>query len=53
MLKNKLGDLEKDSFDPLTIEEEINKIIKDIKRNPIKKMTEKEIREHNEKVFGK
>lgn len=43
---------EKDSFKLSTIKTEINNILEDLNKNPIRKMTKEEIKEQNKKLFG-
>lgn len=44
--------LEKTTFNPATIQEEIENTLEDLKTNPIHEMTKEEIRINNEKIFG-
>ena len=50
---NKIDSVKKDRLSLLTAKSEISAHIDDLKKNPRTKMSKEEIRQQNEKVFGK
>jgi len=51
-VNNNKSTVTKDSFKLPTIRDEINRILDDLEKNPLPKMTKEEIQEQNKKIFG-